>query len=67
MCISPKLRVIGFFQKDGGVYENEQFRMYIQDGGVVLTSLDRTIYSDENTFMSDDFVSYSKISPFLYK
>ena len=37
-----------FSKKDGGVYENEQFRMYIQDGGVVLTTLDRTVYSDGN-------------------
>ena len=64
LCLSPKLRKLEFSKKDGGVYENEQFRMYIQDGGVVLTSLDRTVYSDEITFMNDDFVSYSQNQSF---
>jgi hypothetical protein len=67
LFLSPKLRKFKFSKIETDVskslsmdiYENEQFRLYLQEGGIILTSVDRDIYRKNIGFMEDDFVDFS--------
>ena len=41
-------------------YSNTIFRLYLEKGGIVLTTIDRPLYTEKMTFADDEFVSFSE-------